>query len=470
MRLHNDVTHATLLALLAGFSAFDSAAVRAQATDPGVRHAAMDGGPAVPLAGLTANEAAFFQDGLMRFSTAKVVASSTGDNSGLGPRYNSNSCSSCHLQPFVGGSSPAANPLPAIAKAGGATNTVPWFIVSNGPIREARFVAANGVPDGGVHDLFVVAGRSDVASNCTITQPDFAPAGTGLTGQGGNRNVVFRIPTPVMGAGLIEAIPDSVILGNVHADAAAKRRAGVWGHPNAHQGGNINRSANDGTITRFGWKAQNKSLLLFAGEAYNVEMGISNLLFPQERDETPSCQGGNLTPNDASTFASTMPTGVMSDMEAFADFMRMLGPPLPAASTASSTHGSALFTSVGCSLCHTPALNTGVAIANGDEGAPSAALSNQPVRLFSDLLLHHMGTGLADGITQGAAGPDEFRTAPLWGVGQRVFFLHDGRTGNLIQAIHLHASQGSEANVVVQRFRALSASDQQDLINFLRSL
>ncbi len=269
---------------------------------------------------------------------------------------------------------------------------------------------------------------------------------------------------------LIEAIPDSAILANAHADAAVKRRTGVWGHPNAHLGGNTNRSANDGTITRFGWKAQNKSLLLFSGEAYNVEMGISNLLFPQERDETPACQGGNLTPNDTSTFASAVATGVLSDMEAFADFMRTLAPPTPAQPTASSQNGSALFTSVGCALCHTPVLNTGTAIANGNEGAPSAALSNQPVRLFSDLLVHHMGTRLADGISQGAAGPDEFRTAPLWGVGQRIFLLHDGRTSNLIHAIRFHASQGSEANQVVEKFFALGSQDQQDLINFLSSL
>ena len=157
-------------------------------------------------------------------------------------------------------------------------------------------------------------------------------------------------------------------------------------------------------------------------------------------------------------------------MEAFADFMRMLAPPMPAPPSDSSQHGSDLFTSVGCALCHTPALQTGAAVADGDEGAPSAALSNQQARLFSDLLVHHMGTGLADGITQGAAGPDEFRTAPLWGVGQRTFFLHDGRTSNLIHAIRFHGSEGSEANHVVQNFFELSAHEQQDLINFLRSL
>src|SRR2546421_3038021 len=327
-----------------------------------------------------------------------------------------------------------ARAAPAPAPDPGARHA----ITDDGPIREARFVS-----DGGVHDLFVVTGRSD-APGCNIAQPVFIPAGNGLTGQGGNRNVVYRIPTPVLGAGLIEAIPDSAILANARANTFIKGLYGVYGRPN--------RSGNDGTIARFGWKAQNKSLLLFSGEAYNVEMGISNLLFPQERDETPACQGGNLAPNDTATFASTDAAGVLSDMEAFAAYMRLLAAPAPAQPSASSEHGRALFTNVGCALCHTPVLMTGAAIANGDEGAPSAALSAQQARLFSDLLLHHMGVGLADGITQGAAGPDEFRTAPLWGVGQRAFFLHDGRTSNLIQAVRFHYSQGSEANLVVWNF------------------
>ena len=90
--------------------------------------------------------------------------------------------------------------------------------------------------------------------------------------------------------------------------------------------------------------------------------------------------------------------------------------------------------------------------------------------LFSDLLVHHMGSGLADGVSQGNAGPDEFRSAPLWGLGQRVFFLHDGRTNDLLQAIQAHASDGSEANQVIHRYNNLTQSQKQDLINFLRSL
>ena len=446
-----------------------------QPTDPGVRLAATDNGTPQPLSGLGADELNFFQDGMARFSFIEVVSGGSavqGTGNGLGPRFNSNQCASCHSQPNVGGSSPPQNPLIAVAGADGATNSVPWFEAPNGPVREARFVQSNGVKDGGVHNLFVVTGRTD-AGTCSLAQPNFLPAGNPLTGQGGNRNIVFRIPTPIFGAGLIEAIPDSAILANAAANAATKTQAGVQGHANAILGGNTNLSANDGTITRFGWKAQNKSLLMFAGEAYNVEMGISNQLFPQERDETPACRTYATTPEDTNNMPPTVTAnamGVLSDIEAFANFMRMLAPPAPAPSTASTLNGRAQFVSVGCALCHTPSFMTGRAISTGSSMNPSPALSYQQVNLFSDLLVHHMGQSLADGITQGAAGPDEFRTAPLWGVGQRVFFLHDGRARDLASAIRDHESQGSEANGVIQRFNALSAGNQQDVLNFLRSL
>jgi CxxC motif-containing protein (DUF1111 family) len=201
-------------------------------------------------------------------------------------------------------------------------------------------------------------------------------------------------------------------------------------------------------------------------------MGISNQLFPQERDETPSCQSYP-TPNDTSNFIQASaypPTAVLSDIEAFADFMRMLAPPVPGPSTASSVSGRAIFATIGCAACHTPSMKTGNAIASGSARSPSPALSNQTANLYSDLLLHHMGQGLADGITQGQAGPDEFRTAPLWGIGQRIFFLHDGRTSNLVAAIEAHASTGSEANTVVRQYEALGVEEQQAVLDFLRSL
>jgi CxxC motif-containing protein (DUF1111 family) len=432
--------------------------------DPGVRAGAQAAGQ--PLPGLTSDEAQFFQDGLARFQDVEVVTGGT--NNGLGPRFNSNQCSSCHLQPAVGGSSPEANPLIAVAALNGAKNAVPWFITNKGPIREPRFKRnPNGTPDGGVHDLFVITGRTD-APGCSIAQPNFRPAGNPRTGQGGNRNIIFRIPTPVFGAGLIEAIPDTAILNNLKSDISTKSRLGISGHPNAIISGTANRSGNDGTITRFGWKAQNKSLLIFSGEAYNVEMGVTNQLFPQERDETPGCVF-NATPEDTLNFTANPNTAVLSDIEAFADFMRMLAPPTPAPETPSITNGRAVFNTTGCAACHTPSFTTGK-IASGSPTTPSAALSNQSVSPFSDLVLHHMGNGLADGIAQGAAGPDEFRTAPLWGVGQRIFLLHDGRTTNLVDAIEAHRSRGSEANQVIKRFNRLSIKQQQDVINFLRSL
>jgi len=439
--------------------------------DPGVRGGTAGAGG--PLPGLTADESAFFQDGLSRFLDIETVTG--GNNTGLGPRFNSNQCFSCHSQPDAGGSSPAKNPLIAVATLNGAKNTVPWFIAPNGPVREARFKRnPDGTNDGGVHSLFVITGRSD-AVGCNIEQPDFLPAGNPLTGRGGNPNIIFRIPTPVFGAGLIEAIFDAAILANMQTDASQKKELGISGHANAHLSGNANRSANDGTITRFGWKAQNKSLLMFAGEAYNVEMGISNQLFPQERDETPGCLL-TATPNDTLNFTTAPTAGanpnaaVLSDIEAFADFMRMLAPPTPVPGTPSTVNGRALFEKVGCVHCHTPSFTTGKMIASGSSTVPSVALSNQPVNLFSDILVHHMGKELADGITQGSAGPDEFRTAPLWGLGQRVFFLHDGRTSNLVEAIEFHKSRGSEANRVIEQFNRLSTAEKQDVINFLRSL
>src|ERR1700674_4513987 len=438
--------------------------------DPGVRGGAAGAG--TPLKGLTADETAFFQDGLTRFAVIESV--SGGQNNGLGPRFNSKSFLSCHAQTRVGGSSPAANPEIAIATLQGAKNVIPWFITQKGPIREARFkLSADGANDGGVHNLFVVTGRSD-AAGCNLAQPSFLPAGDALTGQGGNPNIIFRIPTPVFGAGLIESIPDSAILANMKADTNLKKAMGISGHPNAHLSGNANRSANDGTITRFGWKAQNKSLLLFAAEAYNVEMGVTNQLFPQERAGPPGCFF-NATPEDPLNFppppsTTSTATDVLSDIEAFANFMRMLAPPTPAPDTPSTVHGRASFATIGCAHCHTPSFTTSKMIASGSSTSPSAALSNQPVNLFSDLLVHHMGNGLADGITQGGAGPDEFRTAPLWGAGQRAYFLHDGRTSNLVEAIRAHRSRGSEANMVIERFNKLGVEEQQAIIDFLRSL
>ena len=171
MRLCNITTRRSVAALLWCGSVLIAPTVPAQVSDPGVRTAATDGGPPVPMPGLINAEQQFFMDGLNRFEEVETV--SGGNNVGLGPRFNSNQCASCHAQPYVGGSSPATNPLFTVYNAAGATNQMPWFEAVSGPVREARFIQSNGVADGGVHNLFVVTGRSDVSSSCNITQPVF---------------------------------------------------------------------------------------------------------------------------------------------------------------------------------------------------------------------------------------------------------------------------------------------------------
>src|ERR1700737_1418919 len=213
---------------------------------------------------------------------------------------------------------------------------------------------------------------------------------------------------------------------SILSPGGVKARYGIKGH--------VNTNGNDGTVTRFGWKAQNKSLLIFAGEAYNVEMGITNEDFQNEREENPQC-ATNATPENHSGF--NVGSTDVADIVAFMGFMKFLDQPTPVSSygnvsMASINNGRGLFVSTGCALCHTPTLTTGSSL--------TVALSQKPANLFSDLAVHHMGSNLPDGLTQGGAGPDEFRTAPLWGVGQRLFFLHDGRTSDLLQAIQDHAS------------------------------
>jgi len=420
------------------------------AHDPGVRGGAPGSGS--PIAGLTSNQLAFFSAGLTNFNEVDSVSGTVPNTGlGLGPRFNAESCAQCHAQPATGGTSPSTNPQIADANDQGATNQIPNFITLNGPVREARFpFTFNGQVDGGVHDLFTITGRTD-APGCNIQQDNFARAA-----QLGD--LIFRIPTPVFGGGLIEEIPDSAILANLNSNLSQKHNLGIGGRPNT--------SGNDGTITRFGWKAQNKTLEVFAGEAYNVEVGVTNELFNTERDQTASCQF-NATPEDNMNF-DLSGTALPSDVTRFAMFMRMLDQPTPGQSSPSTQHGSQLFGQIGCALCHTASMRTGQ--------SSIAALSNVQANLYSDLALHHMGPNLADNVSQGVAGGDEFRTAPLWGLGQRIFFMHDGRTSDLVQAIQAHGSNGnrqyqsSEANGVVNNYNRLSSSDQQDLLNFLRSL
>ena len=440
-------------------------------TDPGVRGGGAGAGGA--LSSVAANNPVtilnFFNDGKARFQEIDSVSGTVAgeDGFGLGPRYNSRSCVACHAQPAVGGSAPATNPQVGDATADGAQNAIPSFITSTGPVREARFpfFFTNNQPDpnrpnGGVEDLYTIAGRVDAPSACNtsvIIQPSFTLAVN-------TNNVIFRIPTPTFGSGLMENIDDSTLLANFNTQQ----------NNNVGVGGTFNHNGNDGTISRFGWKAQNKSLEIFAGEAYNVEMGVSNELFTQERplpgedqiNGLPSACRVNATPEDHTNFNTTS-VATLSDTVQFAMFMRFLAAPTPSTTVpggaTSIANGRSLFTSIGCAVCHTASLTT-----SPSRFTPS--LSNATASLFSDIEIHHMGTVLTDNVSQGGAGGDQFRTAPLWGLGQRIFFLHDGRTKDLLVAIEDHDSSGSEAITVESNFDLLTASQKQDVVNFLRSL
>jgi hypothetical protein len=468
---------------------------------------------------ISTNEAASFIEGINRAGQLESTCDSCADvpdgspvvglgeldpffpqfhtnSNGLGARHNADQCFLCHAQPTLGGSGGFLVPNPGqgtpmlpenplfrlVPFRFGKQNVVPVFEQQYGPIREVRFkYNSDGTRDGSVHQLWVVTGitTDPTLTNCSLTQPNFAA-------QFAAGNLSFRIPLQMFGLGLIESIQDREILSHFTATASQRAALGIAGHPN--------RSGNDNTITRFGWKAQNKSITMFAGEAYNVEMGISNELFPTATEEDPGCQGPDKPePNDVVRTQTndvgpppnqsfTNPLHILPDWMQFQLLMRFMDAPQPAPNpSASAQRGQVVFSTIGCALCHTPQMQTAPVM-------NSEVLENRPVNLFSDLLVHHMGGVLADNIIQGQAGPDEFRTTPLWGVGQRMFFLHDGRTSDLLVAIILHgapaipaaaatstatASPGypaSEANAVVLKFLGLSATDKQAILDFLRSL
>ena len=470
---------ASLLPLIFALAVTGSA-IAETPRDSGVRSGPPGAGS--PLNGLTSIELSVFKEGLQRSIQLEAVCDSCTDltpgksldpatanfvthtnSSGLGTRFNGDQCTVCHNHPALGGSGGFMVPNPQdppdrqrvpenpmfdlIPHRKGAANLVPSFITRFGPIREVRFARKpDGTPDGGVHQLFTVVGRSDIfppwqSGNCTaadLAQPNF-------DGEYARGNLRFRIPLQLFGLGILDGIQDREILGRHRATAAIRAQLGIAGVPN--------RSGNDGTITRFGWKAQNKSIAIFAAEAYNVEMGVTNDLFTQATDEVPECTADKSEPNDITRMeadesrnqAFANPLHEPPDWLMFAMFMRFLDAPKSAALSVSAVRGQELFGTgadhpgIGCAACHTPTMMT-------PAKSETAALQNLTVHAYSDLLIHHMGKNLADDITQGLATGDMFRSTPLWGVGQRRFFLHDGRTDDLLKAIDAHYSQATECD------------------------
>jgi CxxC motif-containing protein (DUF1111 family) len=270
---------------------------------------------------------------------------------------------------------------------------------------------------------------------------------------------------PLFGDGLVEAVDDQSLISLARNE------------PQATQGTPSFVTEDGATrVGRFGWKAFHATLRGFASDAYLNELGITNPDSPNEVSECALNDPGLETPLADEPEDTTDPNG-RADIDRFSDFMRALNPP-PSSGTnrlRNNKRGFHLFTRIGCADCHTPRLTTSSnpaafipATTGGVQISASLnqALANQTVHPFSDFLLHDMGS-LGDGITQGNAGPTMMRTAPLWGIGVRTTFLHDGRASSISSAITAHDGQGKSA---AQAFGQLSSDDQQDLLNFINSL
>ena len=423
--------------------------------DPGVRAGAANAGGMLPK--LTTAEQTYFTDGQTNFNAAVAVPQ------GLGPRFSENQCSACHAQPASGGGSPGTNPLFSVYQLSGATNIMPTFETTTGAVYVPRFpFMSDGVtPDGTVHPLFTITGRSD-AGTCNIAQPTFPT------------NVALHQPLPTFGDGFLEIYDNTTLTANM-SSVCAQTQFGVCGIPNV--------SGNDGSVLRFGWKAQWRSLTLAASEEYNVESGVTNEFFPTELDQTPGCQlnaipesGTNFSMSPTATTGQDQFVGAPTRMGLF---IRFLAAPTPVSFNAAALNGQQQFINIGCATCHTFPMSNPNMVTPVSSVVP---LSQASPNAYTDLLLHHMGPCDADGIVMGAAQGDMFRTPPLWGAGKRIFFMHGGVNGpglvttDLLQAIQNHFCAGnsqyqqSEANTVINNFNALSPTNQQDILDFIRDL
>jgi CxxC motif-containing protein (DUF1111 family) len=320
---------------------------------------------------------------------------------GLGPFFNGSSCGHCHFEGGLGG---------------------------GGVMRVTRVMCLGkagelDVPAGGSL-LHVFSTRADLVS------PGIPRDCDAVTSE--------RRTTNVLGAGLIEAIEDAEILAEeVSQQAGVSGRAAIVSDV----------ASGFERVGRFGWKAQHATLDAFAADAYRGEIGITSELFPDE-----IVPGGDVKLLAAMDNVPD-PEASVGAVAASADFMRFSAPP---AASSEATRGASLFRSVGCAACHRESYRTRL-----DAGS----LADREVRLYSDLLLHDVGTG--DGIPQEAALPNEIRTAPLWGLGQMSLLLHDGSESSIDGAIMAHAGQASDAQ---QSYAALPDAERRELLEFLDSL
>jgi CxxC motif-containing protein (DUF1111 family) len=359
-----------------------------------------------PLPDLTPDQLNDFTTGFDQFLEVETV------ESGLGPIYNNTSCANCHATPTPGGS---------------------------GVGLETRFGYTD---DKGNFDPLTELGGS-LLQNQAIDPRALERIPTEAN------TIAQRQTTPLYGLGLIEAIPDQTI-----KDLANRKKAdGVLGRASIVD----DVTTNEERVGRFGWKAQQATLLAFAGDAYLNEMGITNRYFPTEN--APNGNEQLLEEFDHVADPEDVPDATgKADIDRFTDFMRYLAPPPPPRLTAEVQAGFAIFTRIGCAECHVPTLFTG----------PNKirALDRKPVTLFSDLLLHDMGS-LNDGIAQADAEANEMKTAPLWGLRWSAPYLHDGRAPTIADAIDGHDGEAATAR---NHYDKLPAVQQKQLIDFLNNL
>jgi CxxC motif-containing protein (DUF1111 family) len=365
--------------------------------------------PGDPLLGLTPTEFSQFRLGLEDFTEVENA------EEGLGPAFNATSCAACHNVPAIGGTSVVVETRAAYQNESG------------------EFIGFGNAGDTLMH-LF-----STPQHRC---QPIVPPDAT---------VIAHRAPLPVFGGGLVEAIPDEAIL--ALEDPFDRNRDGISGRAAIV----VDVATGERRVGRFGWKAQHATLLAFSADAYRNEMGITNDLFPQEyaygisEAEMRRCDP-RPDPEDVRD-----PRTGRRGIDNFESFMRFLAPIGRGPVDARAREGEQVFAAIGCAACHVPALTTGP--------NPTPSLSRKSVPLFSDLLLHDIGTG--DGIPQSAAQPDEIRTPALWGLRLRRPLMHDGTAGTIEAAISRH---GHEAELARQGFDRLAPDDRGRLLAFLRSL
>src|SRR6516225_1680532 len=386
-----------------------------------------------PLPGLTATQLAAFTTGQAQFQVFDGAAD------GLGPIFNAQACVACHSQP-------STSATPKIFPPFGSTAAVITGITVGGAsaITETRAGKLNA--DGSFNPLASEDGTLFHLASLSPGSQETVPQDATI--------VAHRKTTPIFGAGLIEAIPDAEIKANIHTTPVD----GVTGRA-AVLSDAVTNAVGTNHVGRFGWKAQEATLLAFAGDAYLNEMGITNRLFTTDlapdgnQAALLAAEPAGITPTTLQDLPTNpaLPEGPNNkdDIARFTDFMQLLGPPPTVPLTAQAQEGKELFTQINCVACHKPTMTTG-------PSSVSPALAFKPVNLYSDLLLHKMGS-LSDGIAQAVAQPTEMRTAPLWGLRARAPYLHDGRASTLLQAILMH---DGEALTIRNRFAALSSAQQ----------